>query len=58
MFPSTRRLGGMGLGFDSRAGVVLDEFLSAATSWNGTYHPTRKWHKARPTARFFVLQRQ
>lgn len=58
MFPTTRRLGNYGLGFNSALGIAIDRALSVAFSWNDRYHATTWWHKLHPTASFFVLQKE
>ena len=57
MFPTTRRGLHFKLGFDTRAGVLLDAALSRLTAFNNHYHPSAKWHKIQPTARSYVLRK-
>jgi SAM-dependent methyltransferase len=57
MFPTTRRLGRYHLGFDTRAGVVLDAVLSRLTARSMRYHAQTRWQKVRPTAVFYVLEK-
>ncbi|MDX6242678.1 MAG: hypothetical protein QOE76_401, partial [Frankiales bacterium] len=57
MFPTTRRLGAYHLGFDSRAGVILDAVLSRLTARTLHYHAQTRWQKVRPTAVFYVLEK-
>lgn len=57
MFPTTPRLGRLGLGYNSRLGVLADAVLSRLWAWNYRYHATNPWQKVRPCARYYVLRR-
>ncbi|CDQ46935.1 class I SAM-dependent methyltransferase [Mycolicibacterium neoaurum] len=57
IFPTTRILNKYGWGVGNPKGVKLDSLLCRLTDWNRRYHATNRWHKVRPSSRFYVLQK-
>lgn len=59
MFSITKKLSPVIRGpvYNSRLAVFLDDILCWFFAWNTTYHATKHWHKLRPTAISYVLQR-
>jgi SAM-dependent methyltransferase len=58
LFPTTRRLARVRLGFNSAAGVLADQFLSSILARTYRYHPVTRWQKLQASASFYVLQRR